>query len=959
MADIPTNQKFNFVSPGVFVNEIDNSQVPKQQVTERGPVVIGRTKRGPAFRSVRVSSYNDFKQIFGGTVPGGKGGDVWREGNETSPMYATYAAKGFLANSAPVTVVRTLGDQRSDAASAGLAGWKTSGSISTDTGTNGGAYGVFVMNSGSVGSETSGALAAKFYLNEGSMVLSGTRPDGTTTASAASMINSVGDKEFRAQIYDASDSLVEEKVFNFNRSSKKYIRKVFNTNPIKTNSSLIQSGSRKTYWLGETYERHMNSIVTSSTSGEHFGTVLGLEASDSSLSDNLGEGGNYQFGHQSAKTGWFFSQDLGPSGSFDARSQQNLFRFHSLKGGEWDSANVKITVENITAPVNQFDDYGSFDVVVRKASDNDGKPQVLERFTNCNLDPTSPDFIAKKIGNKRLTWNENDKRFHEFGVYDNQSRYIRVETHNDVQDGILNPELLPFGSYGPSRHKGFTFKSGSTDKFDLGDPHSTFGAAFAKGVGNIPKTSADSEFVETGGKDITGSLIFPEQPLRVTASNAATSDPRDADFGVDPHVSNTSNRFDPGYADYTRIMADDYKDKMHTEDKHVEYSWVFTLDDLSGSKDANTGNEAYWVSGSRQDGTSMTAIGSNGYQSVLDKGFDSFTVPLAGGFDGFDITEKDPLRNDAISNTTERDSYQTFTLQKSIDSVSNAEIVEHDIMVMPGIKKPHLTDYLLNTAKGRADTIAIIDLEDDFKPRHEGILTDSDQRGDTQTMVNTLNSRAIDNSYGAAYSPWVQIRDSENDALVWVPPSVVALGAMGYTEGNSELWFSPAGFNRGGLSDGNAGLPVVNVSRKLLQKQRDKLYKAGANPIADFPAEGIVIYGGKSLQEEASALDRINVRRLMNHIEKGISQIARTTLFEPNVQRTWDNFTGRAEPFLSSIASRFGLSNYKLKLDEETTTPDLIDRNTMYAKVIVKPTKSIDFIALDFVITNEGAAFEQ
>ena len=144
----------------------------------------------------------------------------------------------------------------------------------------------------------------------------------------------------------------------------------------------------------------------------------------------------------------------------------------------------------------------------------------------------------------------------------------------------------------------------------------------------------------------------------------------------------------------------------------------------------------------------------------------------------------------------------------------------------------------------------------------------------------------------------------------------------------------------------------------MLSKDRDTLYAANINPIAQFVSEGLVIFGQKTLQDSQSALDRINVRRLLIFVKKEISRISNSLLFEQNVQATWARFTNRVVPFLESVKTRFGLSDFKVILDESTTTPDLVDRNIMYAKVFLKPARSIEFIAVDFVITNTGASFE-
>jgi phage tail sheath protein FI len=185
------------------------------------------------------------------------------------------------------------------------------------------------------------------------------------------------------------------------------------------------------------------------------------------------------------------------------------------------------------------------------------------------------------------------------------------------------------------------------------------------------------------------------------------------------------------------------------------------------------------------------------------------------------------------------------------------------------------------------------------------------------------------------------------------------LGVLGSSEAKSTaVWFAPAGFNRGGLSDGAAGIPVVNVSERLSAKERDTLYDGRINPIASFPSSGIVVFGQKTLQERASALDRINVRRLVIFMKKQISILATQVLFEQNIPDTWLKFKALVEPFLSQTMAGYGITDYKLILDETTTTPDLIDRNIMYAKIMVKPARAIEYIAIDFVITSAGASFE-
>ena len=188
---------------------------------------------------------------------------------------------------------------------------------------------------------------------------------------------------------------------------------------------------------------------------------------------------------------------------------------------------------------------------------------------------------------------------------------------------------------------------------------------------------------------------------------------------------------------------------------------------------------------------------------------------------------------------------------------------------------------------------------------------------------------------------------------------MAALGVIASTQRKtSAVWFAPAGYNRGTISAAAAGIPISSVSEQLDSDDRDTLYDARINPIPQFHNTGIVVFGQKTLQERKSALDRINVRRLVIFLKKQISILSTQVLFEQNVPDTWLKFKALVEPLLASTLSGHGITDYKLVFDSSTTTPDLIDQNIMYAKIMVKPARAIEYIAIDFVITNTGASFE-
>ena len=391
------------------------------------------------------------------------------------------------------------------------------------------------------------------------------------------------------------------------------------------------------------------------------------------------------------------------------------------------------------------------------------------------------------------------------------------------------------------------------------------------------------------------------------------------------------------------------------------FGYIFSLDDVRKSN--NTG-VFYWQSGSRSSATdpSYSASGSNTYKSLLNLGYDKFTAPFWGGFDGWDIQKPDPAYNGAMTTgtSTELNSYVYNTYKQAIDTVADPEQINMNLLAIPGLTFDALTSHAINVCEERADALALIDLANVYIPSHEEYKSNKKDRiGTTPTnAANNLIDRRIDSSYGCTFYPWVQTRDEQTGRLLWIPPTVAMAGTLASSQARSEVWFAPAGFNRGGLSDCAAGIPITGITERLTSKNRDTLYDARINPIASFPSSGIVVFGQKTLQERQSALDRINVRRLVIYLKKQISILSTQVLFEQNVQATWNRFKSLIEPFLANVKVQFGITDYKLILDETTTTPDLIDQNILYAKIMIKPARAIEYIAIDFVIASSGASFD-
>ncbi len=955
---------FKFVSPGVFINEIDNSFRPRQP-DAIGATVIGRSVRGLAMQPTKVPSFSEYVTNYGDTVPGNGGGDIARFGNLQSPMYGTYAAKAYLdAQIAPLTYLRLLGHEHPTQASGLRAGWATpaaGGTVASPNSTlasNGGAFGLFIFPTGSANGASligakSGKLAAVFYLQAGSSImLKGTGYGNAADKSGSyTLIRSDANKELKVLISSNVSAIADETVtFNMDYQSENFIRNKFNTNPqlVSINEDYYPSTTEKGYWLGETFEQFIrdNSLVNVDSCAAI--VALALNGTVATGPHNLSA--------QSAReavAGWFVPQDLGDAGSFDAANLPKLFRLKGRGHGSWLHKNIKVSIERIKESTSFNSDYGTFSVVIRAIGDTDSNSVILERFDNVSLNPNSESFLSKVIGNKFHSWDEPTRTLREYGEYDNNSRYVYVETNPDMDEAALDPKYLPFGFYMPPKFTDATSVSSTSNLSDR----------LIVSPANVPPEmkgghGGGTTVLTSSVAALTCSFLFPSVALRLSASDGGLSDETEASFGMRTTTEATTNINDPSVIDMHRLLRSGFSDDPTTTavTGFDSYSSIFTLNDVVSSSAGNY----FYSSGSRQ--TESTPLSAS---QLLDAGYDSFTAPFWGGFDGFDITKPDPLANKLMSATSDGDknNYVYYTYKRAIDTIADPEFINTNLIAVPGLTKNALTEHLVRTAEARADALALIDLENVYIPPHEGDATSYSTRASRvattpRNAANALKRRQIDSSYGTTFYPWVQTRDSTTGQNVWVPPTVAMMGVLASSERASEVWFAPAGFNRGGLSDGAAGIPVVGVSERLRSKDRDLLYDARINPIASFPSTGIVLFGQKTLQERPSALDRINVRRLVIYLKKQISILSTQILFEQNVQATWGRFKGLIEPLLASTKNRFGITDYRLILDETTTTPDLVDQNVLYAKIMIKPAKAIEFIAIDFVVASSGASFE-
>jgi|MDSZ01.3.fsa_nt_gb hypothetical protein len=312
-------------------------------------------------------------------------------------------------------------------------------------------------------------------------------------------------------------------------------------------------------------------------------------------------------------------------------------------------------------------------------------------------------------------------------------------------------------------------------------------------------------------------------------------------------------------------------------------------------------------------------------------GSGSFEGGTGGNLDG------NPLFEHNITSTNIQ-GLGTSDYTNAITLMKNKEEYRFKTLIIPGLnQKNHSTtvNTIIENTTSRGDSFYVLDLV---------------PYGNTTTEVTT-EANEIDTSFAAAYWPWSQVRNNNLGRNVWVPSSVVIPGVYAKNDSIAAPWFAPAGLTRGGITN------VVKVEKKLSKAVRDTLYSNKVNPLATFPSQGIVVFGQKTLQTAASALDRVNVRRLLLDVKDTINGFSKSIVFEQNTQQTRDRFVRQATPYLESLVQRQGLYAFQVKMDGQLNTPDIIDENKLVGQVFLQPSRTAEFIVLDFILTPTGASF--
>ena len=289
------------------------------------------------------------------------------------------------------------------------------------------------------------------------------------------------------------------------------------------------------------------------------------------------------------------------------------------------------------------------------------------------------------------------------------------------------------------------------------------------------------------------------------------------------------------------------------------------------------------------------------------------------------------------------------TFRKAVDVMGEKSDVDIQLLAIPGIRHGSVTDYTMDAIEERFDAVYIMDIEE--RDKLNNVVTSSiTQKTSVTYTAQSFKSRNLDNSFAAAYFPDVIVRDPATQTNVQCPPSVGVLGAFSKNDAIAHPWFAPAGFTRGAMDS------VIEAQVKLSRDNLDTLYDVDINPITAFPqTPGVVVFGQKTLQAAQSALDRVNVRRLLIDVRRKVKGVANSILFEPNRAETLARFSTAVEPILAQIQAQQGIDRFKVVIDTSTTTKIDVENNTIRGKIFLQPTRSVEFISLDFVVTNAGA----
>lgn len=689
--------------------------------------------------------------------------------------------------------------------------------------------------------------------------------------------------------------------FSLDPNDNKYITNVFSEDPrVSPTPDKVAAGQKiEAGYLYKLFEDDITVVADAPTKWKVHGDAMPsgswtgepLNFTDQ-WSLNL-TNGDSQYGLTNAYTPWVVSQKIAAwNGGTPTRFP--LFRVLTLTDGTYTNTSYKIEISNVKlAGTVAGSDWGSFTLTVREYSDTDKRPKILESYQNLNLDPTSPNFIARRIGD-RYNFIRYDGKIIEFGTYDNLSKNIRIETTPNAYPTTAVPYGFQAYSVPVNGAIGHWCNPIAYTKASV---YGLFPGKYPSGIdfGGSP-SGADNELI----------ALYP------TAS-----------AGVE-HWRDNLQYFAP-VPSGASIGSND----------------LFALDNETIASGVATGS---YIDNSNAVPSTFDPVNESTYVKMR-----KFVFGFQGGFDGQSPAIDLEIGGDISAGNTQGLDCSNSTAAGSIAyaqciaALGNADEFDINLIVTPGIiysLHSYVTNLVVEMCENRGDCFYILDMYKD------GGNPSTSQIDEVVGLAGEF-----DTNYAGTYYPWVKIKDTNINQIVTVPPSVVLPAVYASNDRVAGEWWAAAGLNRGGIPT------ATQVTDRTTHLERDTLYEGKVNPIAAFPGQGIVVWGQKTLQNANSALNRINVRRLLIEIKKFFASTSRYLVFEQNTAQTRNKFLAIVNPYLESVQQRSGLYAFQVVMDESNNTPDLIDKNILYGQIYLKPTKTAEFIILDFNILPTGAQF--
>lgn len=794
---------------------------------------------------------------------------------------------------------------------------------------------------------------------------------------------------------------------SLNPRDKDYIRNILNTNPDKF--------SEEGHLLYAAFDIPTE-LAPVATTTHAVGMLSGSSntSSNNPASQNFANAfGRFDTRFNAPQTTNFISQPYG-------NKEFDLFRLEALDDGAYASGKYKVSIKNIRASSDENNPYGTFTVQVRLHDDNDKAVEALEEFAQCDLNPASERFVGRMIGDRKAFFNfdatsQDERKVIVSGKYSNMSNIVRIVIASDLANGAAPASALPFGFRGlevlktndnlndftTGAHRlgihtavgtqltssimppvPFLFKTtngavkdgasivGQSGDLETADSRFYWGvkttqipadsALQGTGIGNAALKSNASSEVNMGLKDMLKFSGIKKMDTMVTGSGADTFNNNKFTLARVALVEQA------GSSDTGKYLGSELSSAT-VDSLMLETAYI---------RDGRVDPTRYTVSdGSRQNRITFATL-LNQTSSVDFNRFTSymkFTNVLHGGFDGINILDRDASRmNDKFTsldsggggssaftspglatnmNGVGKNNNGVTSFKAAIDIMTDPYTVRTNILSIPGIRETFITDHAMSKNKDYGMSIYLLDIPEYDEDKNR-LYDNSSMKPDVSKTIAEHDGRAIDDNAAATYFPNVIIQDDESGQNVDVPASVAALAALGFNDRVSYPWYAPAGFNRGSLDF------VRNVDVRLTAGDRDALYDARINPIATFPQQGYVIFGQKTLQQAKSALDRVNVRRLLLEVKRVVSQVANGFVFEQNTPALRSKFVADVSPLLAIIQAQSGIEKFKVVMDDTNNSQEDIEANKLNGRIVIVPTRTIEFIALDFIVTNAGVSFE-